>query len=73
METIAATIVEQGNGYPSAGDYVQADGELYRVVSTGQNITTGDRRGNAISANLVRANWGDCADGDVHTAKAVIA
>lgn len=72
MKNIAATIIEQGNGYPSIGDYVQCEGDLYRVVSTGSSITTGDVRGNAISAVLERAKWGDCEEDDVFQAKAII-
>lgn len=57
-DTTTATIIEQGNGFPSAGDYVMtSDSQLYTVVSMGR-IQTGDPRGNYVTAEL-EEYWGD--------------
>ena len=57
-------IIEQGNGFTATGDYVQMDGELYRVVSVDSAIHTDDRRGNYILGQVEAADWEDCAEGD---------
>lgn len=65
---ITANIVEQGNGFPSVGDYVVGEGQLYRVLSTGSRIHTDGRRGNYVTARVEEADWSDCPEGDEHSA-----
>ena len=60
-KTTIANIVEQGNGYPDVGDYVQTADAIYRVVAIGNNIQTGGP-GNSLSAELAEADWDDCDD-----------
>lgn len=73
-DTIHATIHEAGNGFPDVGDYVPGtDGELYRVVKTSGHIhTSAPGAANYIYADVVLADWGDCADGDEHPSQCVI-
>jgi hypothetical protein len=62
-----ATIVELGNGLPTAGDYVpSSDGNLYRVVSIDGQIQTGRSAGagNWVLATVELADWGDCDEED---------
>ena len=61
------------NGFPDVGAYVVSDGEIYRVVTIGTTIHTGDARGNYVHATVEAASWGDCADGEEHTARLVLA
>lgn len=58
-----AIIIEQGNGYPTVGAYVAADGDLYRVTAIETHIHTGDARGNYVHATVERADWSDCPEG----------
>lgn len=55
------TIEEQGNGFPVVGAYVQADGEVYRVVAMGSRIETqGPGRGNRVpGCEVEEADWSD--------------
>lgn len=60
MKTLNANIHEAGNGFPTNGDYVQADGEPYRIVSMAGHIQTGAPGvGNWISASIEPARWED--------------
>ena len=64
------TIKEQGNGFPSTGDYVQDhDGNLYLVLSTEGTIHTGHPgTANWIYAIVEEADWDDCPEGCEHSA-----
>lgn len=71
---VAATIVEAGNGFPDVGDYVPGDdGELYRVVTRGRNITThGPGAGDQCHGYVLElADWSDAeSDDEVHPCSA---
>ena len=64
-----ATIIEQGNGLPDAGEYCSGGGSLYRVIRTSR-IHTGDRpgAGNYVYAEVELADYADCSEEDEHTA-----
>lgn len=68
-----ATIIEQGNGLPSAGDYCAGEGQLWLVESIDSRIQTGDPAGNYVYATVSPADWDDCPEGDEHTAMVVTA
>ena len=60
---IEATITEAGNGLPSVGElvYCASTNTVYRITSTGDNISThAGGRGNSIAATLEDA--GEPAD-----------
>lgn len=63
---LSGRIEEQGNGFPSVGDYVSdRDGNLYQIICTGNNISTnGPIHGNSISAVVEVADWSDTGDED---------
>lgn len=69
--TINATIYEQGNGLPQAGDYCGGEGCLWLIESIDSRIHTGDPRGNYVYATVSEADWDDCDEGDEHTALVV--
>lgn len=70
----AATIYEQGNGFPGTGDYVAGDdGEVYRVASTGSRITThAPGVGNSIEAEVEISDWSEINEDEEPTCLAVI-
>ena len=61
-----AHIHETNAGFPGVGDYVIAEGALYRVVAIGGDIHTPPRRytGNYVEAQLELADWCDCLEGE---------
>jgi hypothetical protein len=67
-----AKIEERGNGFPKAGQYVAADGELYRVVELTGPIETTGVRGNWIRAEVAEADWSVCTEGDEFPAAVVL-
>lgn len=68
-ETKSARLIEQGNGFPRVGDYVAGGSDLYRVVAVDTSIQTTGLRGNWIGADVVAADWDDCDESDVHSAR----
>lgn len=66
--SITANIFEQGNGFPYVGEYVAGDGQLYRVLTIGTRIHTGDRRGNYVTVQVEEVDWSDCEESDEHSA-----
>ena len=67
-----ATIYEQGNGLPEAGDYCSGDGQLWFVVSVDSRIQTNGSQGNYVYATVSGADYSDCSEEDEHTARVVI-
>ena len=67
-----ATIYEQGNGLPEAGDYCGGEGRLWLIESIDSRIQTGDPAGNYVYATVTEADWDDCSEGDEHTARVVV-
>lgn len=67
-ELARATIYEQGNGLPRAGDYCSSGDYLYRVESIDSRIQTGRARGNYVAATVVEVPWSACDEADQHTA-----
>ncbi len=62
-----AIISEQGNGFPSVGDYCAGGGYLYRVVELiGQIQTGGSCSGvsNWINAKVELVEWEECEEED---------
>lgn len=57
--TRSAYVLEQGNGWPGVGDYVQRDGAVYRVVSSTGHIMTHFGPPNRIAVELVSADWSE--------------
>lgn len=66
-----ATIYEQGNGLPEAGDYCAGEGLLWLVESIDSRIQTGDTCGNYVYATVTEADWSDCPEDEEHTARVV--
>lgn len=64
----AATIYEQGNGLPSAGDYCSDGDHLFRVDSIDSRVQTGQLRGNCVAATVTQVPWTACDEADQHTA-----
>lgn len=61
--SITAKIIEQGNGFPFAGDILwDNEGNVYRLVETDGRIHTGRAAGNFIYATLEAADDADDAD-----------
>jgi hypothetical protein len=74
MTDYNARIEEQGNGFPGVGDYCEGEGQLWRVLEMASRIQTGDAmRGdsNYVYACVEEADYADCRDSDVHTARVV--
>jgi len=74
MADYNATIEEQGDGFPAVGDYCEGEGQLWRVLETASRIQTGDAmRGDAnyVYARVESADYTDCDESDVHTARVV--
>ena len=65
-----AIIIEQGNGFPSIGDYVadRKAGELYRVTEIGTHTITEENRGRSRYGTVEAVSWDDCPAGSEHTA-----
>jgi len=72
--SMKATIEERGNGFPTAGDYVPGDGQLYRVVSIDTRIETGSAAGcaNWVRATVEEAEWDDCPEGEEYPASVIV-
>lgn len=64
-----AIIEEQGNGFPSAGDYVSSSDQLYRVESIDSRIQTEQFRSNYVYATVEPLDWSECAEGDEFPAR----
>lgn len=66
-------ILEQGNGFPSEGDYVTDGGDIYRVISAGSTIhappALSPHSDCYIYASVVAADWDDCPEGQEHSAR----
>ena len=62
-------LIEDGNGLPSAGDYVQGDDGLYHIISVSNGIFTGrPGEGNWSYCEAVPVDWSACEE-DVFPAK----
>lgn len=61
-----ATIQERGNGFCDVGDYVTEDGTLYRVLSMGSSIQTGQSGSGApneiCDCEVEDADWSELTD-----------
>lgn len=68
---IDAIIIEQGNGFPFAGDIVCIYGDAYRVVSVDSDIQTIGRSANWVYATIVACEWPEC-DSELFMARVVI-
>jgi len=69
---IDAIIIEQGNGFPFAGDIVCIYGDAYRVVSVDSDIQTiGRWGGNWVYATIESCEWPEC-DSELFMARVVI-
>jgi len=69
MAEYNATIEEQGNGFPDVGDYCEGEGQLWHVLEMASRIQTGDT--NYVYARVESADYADCDESDVHTARVV--
>lgn len=68
-----ATIYEQGNGLPEAGDYCGGEGQLWLIESIDSRIQTGESGcGNWVYATVSEADWDDCDEGDEHSARVTV-
>jgi len=66
-DTVHVVLVQIGqNGWPRKGDYVQYDGQLYRLVSVTGVILTGasKRLGNHMFGQVEDADWEDLDEGE---------
>lgn len=73
MSAVEATIEERGNGLPTAGYYVPGDdGNLYLVARIISPIETAQGRANWVRAELIAADWEDCAEEDEFPALAIV-
>lgn len=69
MGKAKATIYEQGNGFPDAGDYASDGDTLFQIVTIDGRIQTGSPRGNYVSATVRQVPWDACTEDDQHTAR----
>ena len=61
---------ERGNGLPDVGDYVIDGDDLYRITRLGSYVHTGGPgRGNTIFGQVNPADWDECEDERVHSAR----
>lgn len=65
---VEARVYEQGNGWPSPGDYCVGNGVLYRIASQLGRICVGDRLGNWAPCIAVTADWSECPPDGPHSA-----
>lgn len=68
-----ARILERGNGFPVAGDYVTDGNELYLIETINSRIHTGGSgEANYVYAEVALADWDDCEEDEIHTASVIV-